>query len=140
MTASPPLGRYAGTEREAGNGRTRTIILSVLGALFGLGVAWLGYQNLAAAPVSGEQVGFTLLDDSSVRVRFDVTRSDPSRPAVCILRARSADGTETGRREVYVPPSADTVSTLEAVVRTSRPPVASNVYGCGLSVPAYLNP
>ena len=31
--------------------------------------------------------------------------ADPSVPAVCIVRARSIDGDETGRREVLVPPS-----------------------------------
>lgn len=146
MTAPLPPGRYSrNAAREAApaptrSGRRRTVALSVAGGLVGLAVAWVGYQNISSTPVSGDQLAFTLIDDSTVSIRFDVTRDDPSQPAVCILRARSFDGTETGRREVYVPPSTDGVTTLESTVRTSEPPVASDVYGCGLTVPAYLVP
>jgi hypothetical protein len=146
VTAPLPPGRYsrnAGREAAPATGqstRRRTVAISVAGGLFGLGVAWVGYQNLSAAPVSGDQLAFTLVDDSTVSIRFDVTRDDPSQPAVCILRARSLDGSETGRREVYIPPSTEGVMTVTSTVRTSKPPVASDVYGCGLTVPAYLVP
>ena len=146
MTAPLPAGRYSRNAARppasapTRSSRRRTVALSVAGGLVGLGVAWIGYQNLSATPVSGEQLAFTLVDDSTVSIRFDVTRDDPSRPAVCILRARSFDGSETGRREVYVPPSTQGVTTVESTVRTAAPPVASDVYGCGLDVPAYLVP
>ncbi len=146
MTPPLPTGRYSrNAGREAApastrSSRRRTVAISVAGGLVGLGVAWVGYQNLSATPVSGDQLAFTLVDDSTVSIRFDVTRDDPSQPAVCILRARSRDGSETGRREVYVPPSTETVVTVTSTVRTSKPPVASDVYGCGLDVPAYLVP
>ena len=67
-----------------------------------------------------------------------VTRSDPSRPVVCILRARSIDGSETGRREVLVPPSSQDTVNITATVKSTRPPVVGDVYGCGTDVPAYL--
>jgi len=138
-----PAGRYSRNARRSAAPVTagrRSVLLSVVGGLVGLGVAWVGYQNLSGAPVSGEQLAFRLVDQSTVSIRFDVTRDDPSRPAVCILRARSFDGSETGRREVYVPPGPDAVTTVVATVRTSKPPVASDVYGCGLVVPSYLVP
>jgi hypothetical protein len=57
---------------------------------------------------------------------------------VCILRARSLDGSETGRREVLVPPSSQATVQVTALVKTSKPPAMGDVYGCGTDVPAYL--
>jgi len=107
--------------------------------LVGLTVAVVGYRNLANPPIDGQRLGFTLRDESSVEIQFEVTRKDPSRPGVCLVRARSLDGDETGRKEVYVPPGEDRV-VLSTVVRTSRPPVTAEVYGCSMQVPAYLRP
>jgi hypothetical protein len=73
-----------------------------------------------------------------VDVTIGVTRSDPSQPVVCIVRARSKDGSETGRREILVGPSNQTTVQVSALVKTSRPPVTGDVYGCGTDVPAYL--
>ncbi len=107
--------------------------------LVGLTVAVVGYRNLANPPIDSQRLSFTLRDKSSVEIRFAVTRRDPSRPGVCVVRARSLDGDETGRKEVYVPPAEDRV-VLRTVVRTSRPPVTGDVYGCSMQVPAYLRP
>ncbi len=143
MTAGQlPEGRY-GTWRSGRRSRWAVPLMLVLGALTGLGVAVVGYRNLAETPVDGQLVGFTVLgsgpDAGAVSLRFSVTRQDPSRPAVCIVRARSLDGEETGRKEIYVPPSAGPVE-LTTVIRTSHPPVNADVYGCSLQVPAYLVP
>ena len=73
-----------------------------------------------------------------VEVTVSVTRADPSRPVVCIVRARSKDGSETGRREVLVPPSEQATVQITTEVKTSRPPVIGDVYGCGTDVPGYL--
>ncbi len=70
-----------------------------------------------------------------MQVTISVTRDDPSRPVVCIVRARSIDGSETGRREVLVPPSAQKTVQVTTIVKASRPPVVGDVYGCGTDVP-----
>ena len=72
------------------------------------------------------------------RSGITVTRADPSRPAVCIVRARSIDGSETGRREVLVTPSTQASVQVTTTLKSSRPPVAGDIYGCGLDVPPYL--
>lgn len=158
-TGDLPEGRY----RRRGSGRrsrwARPLGM-VLAALTGLVVAVVGYYNLAKTPVQGKPLGFELLigegseatevpdaaevpnttgEPNAVSLRFEVVREDPAHPAVCIVRARSRDGDETGRKEVYVPPAAGPVE-LTTVIRTSRPPVTADVYGCSLQVPAYLVP
>jgi len=129
-----PEGRYGSTRRRP---RWAGAALLAVGFLVSLAVAVVAYRNLGSAPIGGQRLGFTLLDDSSIEVRFEVTRDDPTRAGVCLVRARSLDGEETGRKEVYIPPGADRVE-RRAVVRTSRPPVTGDVYGCSLRVPPYL--
>ena len=131
---TPPAGRYT----RGGRGPRVGVVATVLGVLVGLGVAYLGYTNLAATPVEGQQTGYELTDDSTLTLRFDVTRADPSQPAVCIVRARSLDGSESGRREVLVGPSTEAITSVETRVRTSQPPVAGDVYGCSLTVPPWF--
>jgi hypothetical protein len=115
------------------------IALLVLVIGVGVAVAVVGYRNQASPPIEGRQTAFQVIDDGSVQVTFQVVRQQPQRPAVCIIRARSEDGDETGRKEVFIPPGGGSV--LETtVLRTSRRPVTGEVYGCSYDVPAYLTP
>lgn len=132
-----PEGRY-GRRRRALPRAARAALLALVVAA-GVVVALLGYRNLGSAPIQGAQNGFEVIDDGSVRITFEVVRDEPQRPAVCILRARSIDGDETGRKEVYVPPGEDTVL-ADSVLRTSRRAVTGEVFGCSYDVPVYLAP
>jgi Domain of unknown function (DUF4307) len=54
------------------------------------------------------------------------------------VRVRTKDGSETGRREVLVAPSAEKTVHVTTVVKSSKPPVVGDIYGCGTEVPGYL--
>ena len=69
---------------------------------------------------------------------ISVTRKDPSRPVDCIVRVRSKDGGETGRREVLVPPANQATVQVTTTLKSGKPPVMADVYGCGTDVPGYL--
>ncbi|MDD4866296.1 MAG: DUF4307 domain-containing protein, partial [Mycobacterium sp.] len=71
---------------------------------------------------------------------ISVRRSDPSRPVDCIVRVRATDGGETGRREVLVPPSSEKTVQVTTTLKSSRPPMMADIYGCGTDVPGYLHP
>lgn len=137
-TGQLPEGRY-GPRPSGRRSRWVQVLGMVLAGLAGLVVAVIGYRNLGEVAVQGNVLGFELLEPNAVSLRFEVVRDEPDRPAVCIVRARSRDGQETGRKEVYVPPAAGPVG-LNTVIRTSRPPVTADVYGCSLQVPEYLLP
>ncbi|RJQ71590.1 DUF4307 domain-containing protein [Pseudonocardiaceae bacterium YIM PH 21723] len=110
--------------------------LTVLGVLFGIGAAWVAYQNLGATPIEGKVVNFNPKDDHAVELTFSVTRDEPGRAAVCIVRSRDGNGDETGRKEVYIRPNDASYST---VIRTSKRPNTAEIYGCSYQVPEYLS-
>ncbi len=112
--------------------------LTAVVVLAGVVVAVVASQRLGTGDVKGELVGFQLVDDETVSVTVKVTRADPSRPVVCMVRARAVDGSETGRREVLVPPSTQDTVNITTIVKSTRPPVVGDVYGCGADVPSYL--
>jgi hypothetical protein len=111
-----------------------TLLIVVLGVV----IATIGFQRLGRSEVKGELSAYQLLDDRTVEVTVGVTREDPSRPVVCVVRARSVDGSEVGRREILVPSSSQVTVQVTAVVKTTRPAAVGDVYGCGIDVPGYL--
>ena len=141
MTQPPvprPEARY-GRPRLSGRSRRRiAVALPVLFVAAGIVVAAVGYQRLGTSDVSGSLAGYQLIDDETASVTISVTRSDPSRPADCIVRVRSKDGNETGRREVLVPPSDQATVQVTTTVKSFKRPAMADIYGCGINVPGYL--
>jgi hypothetical protein len=133
-----PAARY-GRQRLTRRSRRRlVVILSLVIVATGVALALVAYQRLGTGDVKGELGGYQLIDGETVQVTISVTRKDPSRPVVCIVRARSVDGAETGRRELLVPPSTKTTVQVTTLVKSTRAPVVGDVYGCGTDVPGYL--
>lgn len=141
MTHTPiprPDARY-GRPRLSRRARRRVAIaLGVLVAAAGIVIAVIGYQRISTSAVTGSLVGYRLVDDETASVTISVTRSDPSRPVACIVRVRATNGSETGRRELLVPPSEATTVQVTTTVKSSQPPVMADVYGCGTEVPSHL--
>jgi uncharacterized protein DUF4307 len=133
-----PVARYGRQRLSRGNRRWIAIGLTVLVLAIGIGIAVIASQRLGTGEVKGELSGYQVVDDETVQVTITVTRNDPSQPVDCIVRARSIDGAETGRRELLVPPSTQKTVQVTTVVKASRPPVVGDVYGCGTDVPPYL--
>lgn len=137
---SRPEARYGRPRLSRGTRRRLPIALAVLAVAAGTAVAAIGYQRLGANPVTGSLAAYQLIDDETASVTISVTRSDPSQPVDCIVRVRSRDGSETGRREVLVSPSDQTTVQVTTTLKSSKPPVMADIYGCGTNAPAYLQP
>ncbi len=135
-----PQTRYGRPRLTGWSRRGVVIALALLVVAAGVLIAVIGYQRLANRDVTGTLVGYRLIDDETVAVTINVRRSDPSRRADCIVRARSKDGSETGRREVLIPPSDRDTVQVTAIVKSFRPPAMGDIYGCGTDVPSYLRP
>lgn len=134
---SGPRATYP-VERSASSRRRWFIALSALVVVAGVAIAALGYSKFATADVTGEVTGYQLINDSTVAVQYTVTRPDPATPVACVVRARSKDGDETGRREILIPAGKQQQVGVRTEVSTSRPPVIGEVFGCTADVPAYL--
>ncbi|MEY8014917.1 DUF4307 domain-containing protein [Mycobacterium servetii] len=135
-----PEGRYGRPRLSRMSRRGLAIALAVLAVAAGVVVAVIGYQRLGTGDVSGSLAGYQVIDDETASVTISVTRSDPSRPVDCIVRVRARDGSETGRREVLVPPSDQATVQVTTTVDSYRPPMMADIYGCGTDVPDYLRP
>lgn len=133
-----PSARYGSRQMSRRTRRWITFSLVGLVAAAGVALAVVAFQRLGTGEVKGELSAYELIDSQTVSVTIGVTRPDPSKPVVCIVRARSIDGSETGRREILVAPSGQNVVQVTAEVKSSRPPVIGDVYGCGTDVPSYL--
>jgi Domain of unknown function (DUF4307) len=133
-----PEARYGRSRLSRVSRRRVVIALAVLVVGAGTVVAVIGYQRLGTSDVAGSLAGYQVIDNETASVTISVTRSDPSRPVDCIVRVRSKDGGETGRREVLVPPSDQATVQVTTMVKSSKPPVMADIYGCGTDVPGYL--
>jgi Domain of unknown function (DUF4307) len=133
-----PAARYGRQRLSRRSRRAVAIGLTLLIVAVGVVVALVGFQRLGSSDVKGEIRGYRLIDDETVEVTISVTREDPTQQVVCIVRARSLDGSETGRRELLVAPSKQTSVQVTTIVKSSKPPVVGDVYGCGTDVPDYL--
>ncbi len=138
MSSTPPTDRYGSAPRTARPKNWGKWVLTGLVILAGIGIAYIGYTKFAVKDVDGKQVAFEIVDDQTMNIQITVTREDPSEPAVCIVRTRSKDGSETGRREVYIAPSESKTVEVTAPVHASQPPAMGDLYGCSMDVPDYL--
>jgi Domain of unknown function (DUF4307) len=135
-----PEARYGRSRLSRVSRRRVAIGLAVLVVAAGVVVAVVGYQRLGTSDVTGSLAGYQVIDNETASVTISVTRSDPSRPVDCIVRVRAKDGGETGRREVLVAPSDQATVQVTTTVKSVRPPVMADIYGCGTDVPGYLRP
>lgn len=133
-----PAARYGSQGPSRRKRRLIVIAATVLVVALGVAIAAVAFTRLGSPDVKGELGGYRVVDPGTVEVTVSVTRDDPSAPVVCIVRARSYDGDEVGRRELLVAPSSAKTVQVKTVVKTSAPPVVGDVYGCGSDVPEYL--
>ncbi|WP_343573556.1 DUF4307 domain-containing protein [Mycobacterium sp.] len=134
---APTRSRY-GRRRTPRPSRRWFIALSAVVVAAGVALALMAYQRLGRSDVEGTLAGYRLIDSQTVSVTISVTRKDPSRPVDCIVRVRAKDGSETGRREVLVPPAKQATVQVTTVLKSSEPAVVGDIYGCGTDVPGYL--
>ncbi|MBU3067553.1 DUF4307 domain-containing protein [Nocardia sp. NEAU-G5] len=139
-TAAPSrsLGDRYGTTRRRRTPRWMPLALGGVVVALGLVIAYLGFKQFGPKDVDPEQLGYSVVNDSTVEAHFKVTRTHPEQPAFCFVRAMDKDGNEVGRREVLIAPSNSGTVEMKVTVRSLAKPAASDVYGCGSHVPAYL--
>lgn len=136
-TRTVPAGRYGSAGRRGSSQRWRWAFIGIA-LVAAVGIALLAYRNLGPAPVSAQRIAFSERPGDAMEITILVSRDDPGRPAVCIVRVRDITGAESGRKEIFVPPS-NGESRLRTVIRSGKRPVTADVFGCSYDVPEYLS-
>lgn len=139
MTETTPSDRYPTSTGSVRGSRITAVVLTIGVVLLGVAIAWLAYNRFAVKDIQSEVHQYSIVDDSTIALSFTVTREDPSEAALCIVRARSRDGSETGRREIVVQPSEHGTVQIDTEIKTSQAPAVADIYGCGATVPDYLD-
>ncbi|RZQ63546.1 DUF4307 domain-containing protein [Amycolatopsis suaedae] len=137
-----PEGRYGRSRRRTGTPtkRWQRVLAGAAAVAFGGVLTYVAYQNLGSTPIEAQRLGFAEQPGPApaMSITIDVTRDEPAKPGVCIVRVRDISGAESGRREVYVPPG-ETSTVITSVVQSMTRPVTADVFGCSYSVPEYLS-
>ncbi len=95
----------------------------VIGAIgIALSIALVAWYVLHGSGnrITATTVGYKVVDDSSVRITFDVNR--PARlPVTCTLSALDGHFTVVGRADVVIPPGNErTINRVETIKTTTR--------------------
>ncbi|MFF0817391.1 DUF4307 domain-containing protein [Rhodococcus sp. NPDC003318] len=139
MTETIPSDRYPTPKGSVRGSRITAVVLTIGVVLLGLALAFYAYNRLGTKDIESEMQQYSIVDDSTITLSFTVTRDDPSQPALCIVRSRSRDGSETGRREIVIQPSENGTVQVDTEIVASQPPAVADIYGCGSDIPAYLD-
>ena len=122
-----PPGRYDAPRRLPA-GPARQVALGVA-ALAVLVVAYLAFARSSAGSAAGSVISYRVVSAERVELRFQVRRP-PGRGAVCVVRARAADGSEVGSADVVVPASPRGTVEVDHVLPTTRLATTGEVDRC----------
>lgn len=119
-TPAFPPGRY-GRRRDGRRHRALPIALAVVVLAASVLLALRLYAQYGDPDYDAQIVGWSEVTPAGMTVEFTV-RVPAGGSAVCVVRARSYDGAEVGRRAVTVaaPPGATTIEGRERVTTTAR--------------------
>jgi ammonia channel protein AmtB len=122
-------GRTRGNSR-----RTRVIIIATAVAFAAVLVAWLVWGGLLSANADIEAVdtGHTIVDDTLVQVRYQLT-VEPGSTVTCAFQAQNSTFAIVGWNIVDVPASERRTRTLGAEIRTTELAVTGLIYRCWLT-------
>jgi hypothetical protein len=131
-TATELNRRYGRTPQ--GTRRTRVILVSTAAAFAVVLVAWLVWGGLLSANADIEAIdtGHTVVDDTLVQVRYQLT-VEPGTPVSCAFQAQNSTFAIVGWKIVEVEPSQRRVRTLGAEIRTTELAVTGLIYRCWLT-------
>jgi hypothetical protein len=132
-----PEGRY-GKARGTRPRGWRRLLFGVIALLVSGTIAYVAYTNLGDAPIEGERVAFAEKPGNAMEITVNVTRDDPNRAGVCVVRVRDKAGAESGRKEVLIQPGAKN-SRVTTTIKSIGRPVTADIFGCSYDVPRYLS-
>lgn len=112
------------------------LVRAIIAVAVVLGLAWYlqtALRNSQRPPVEATVTSHWVIDQQRAGFDLLVARPDPSRPAVCRVRAQARNYEHIGDAEVTVPASDQEQVTITGSLRTVREADAVYVEGCRLT-------
>jgi hypothetical protein len=125
-TLRRPPGRY---DERGPLPRRVTVALAAAAGLVLLLLVVVAFQRFGPAKAQGRLLGYRVLDDRTVEVRFEV-RTDPGTTATCVVRALGHVPSEVASEEVRVGPGAEDRVVETRTLTTSSRAVAAELVTC----------
>lgn len=117
----------------------RLMVLVLLAILIAAAVYIVSqFRHSTSADVTAVESGGKVVSADRLNMSVDVTRTDASKPAYCIVTALDYDKNEVGRREFVVPAGGAEVTRWHVDINTRKEAYAATVYGCSSTIPAHL--
>jgi len=66
-----------------------------------------------------KEIAFTIASESSIELRYEVTRREPDRPIICVLRALDSSGAVVGEVRETIPGESGEAASSTASRRTA---------------------
>ena len=132
MTATTELdARYGRGRRDTGRTRVLAIVAAAVGVI--LVIAWVVWGGLLGpdASLEARDLGYEIVDDSLVRVEFEVT-ADAGSEVGCAVQALNESFTVVGWKVVDLPASDQRTRSFTEEVRTTELAVSGLIYRCWL--------
>jgi len=113
--------------------RTRAIAIAAAAVGLVVVIAWVVWGGLLGpdASLESRDLGFDIVDDSLVRVEFEVT-ADAGSDVGCAVQALNESFTVVGWKIVELPASDQRTRSFTEDVRTSELAVSGLIYRCWL--------
>lgn len=85
-----------------------------------IGVVWLGWSAWfhSNPALTIKEIAFTIASESSSELRYEVTRREPARPIVCVLRALDSSAAVVGEVRETIPGETGKAASSTAARRT----------------------
>lgn len=113
------------------------VLIAIIVAFFFYGFRYFQAREKVNAQIS--YVSHEVIDDHTLRVWADVTRTRPNEAAYCIVQAFDYDKAEVGRREIPIAADGQESIRVSVDIPTNARAVAGGVYGCSSLIPSYLD-
>ncbi len=83
-------------------------------------LGWLGWSAWfhSRPALTIQEIAFTITSESSTELRYEVTRREPDRPVVCVLRALDSSGAVVGEVREAIPGEVGEAASSTAARRT----------------------
>lgn len=107
-------------------------LVALLTVLLGGWMVWAGLHG-ATKPVEADLTSFHDGGEHEIHADLRVQRRDPSKAAVCTIKATAQEGARVGELDAHIPPGTEKIIRQRVTVKTVNKAVSVNVESCRLA-------